>query len=112
APRLGHSRARERRDHAAPARARHRHRSGEPRSGADRRAREKPRRAELRHRLGPREGPHHVRVGIRASALRKVYTSPPPVAGGARAFGAPGGRLKKKTKAAYEVVALDGLTLE
>jgi hypothetical protein len=45
-------------------------------------------------------------VGIRTEGLRKVYTSPPPV-GGARA---PGG--SKKAKTTYEVVALDGLTLE
>lgn len=45
-------------------------------------------------------------VGIRTEGLRKVYTSPPAV-GGARG---PGG--SKKAKTTYEVVALDGLTLE
>src|SRR5436309_5843686 len=55
-------------------------------------------------------GPHHVRIGIRADALRKVFTSPPPVAGGGRGFAF--GRAKAKTRTNYEVVALDGLTLE
>ncbi len=45
-------------------------------------------------------------VGIRTEGLRKVYTSPPPVGGGR----GPGGARKAKTT--YEVVALDGLTLE
>jgi hypothetical protein len=48
-------------------------------------------------------------VGIRTEALRKVFTSPPPVGGGR----APGGRSgARRAKSAYEVVALDGLTLE
>jgi ABC-2 type transport system ATP-binding protein len=51
-----------------------------------------------------------VRVGIRTDALRKVYTSPPPVAGQGRGFGV-GARGRGKTKANYEVVALDHLTL-
>src|SRR5881397_2155018 len=55
-------------------------------------------------------GPHHVRIGIRADALRKVFTSPPPVAGGGRGFAF--GRAKAKTRTNYEVVALDGITLE
>jgi ABC-2 type transport system ATP-binding protein len=51
-----------------------------------------------------------MRIGIRTDSLRKVYTSPPPVAGQGRSFGA---AARGKTKsAAYEVVALDGLTLE
>ena len=53
-----------------------------------------------------------MRIGIRTESLRKVYTSPPPVAGQGRGF-MPGPRSKTaKAKAAYEVVALDGLTLE
>jgi ABC-type multidrug transport system ATPase subunit len=47
-------------------------------------------------------------VGIRTEGLRKVFTSPPPVAGGR----GPGGSVARKAKSAYEVVALDGLTLE
>ena len=50
-------------------------------------------------------------VGIRTDKLRKVFTSPPPVAGQGRGFGGGGTRQKTK-KAAYEVVALDDLTLE
>jgi ABC-2 type transport system ATP-binding protein len=51
-----------------------------------------------------------VHIGIRTDSLRKVYTSPPPVAGQSRSFGA-GARPKAKP-ASYEVVALDGMTLE
>jgi ABC-2 type transport system ATP-binding protein len=49
-----------------------------------------------------------VRVGIRTDGLRKVYTTPPPIGG--QAFG--GRRPKGQPKPKYEVVALDGLTLE
>ena len=52
-----------------------------------------------------------MHVGIRTDSLRKVYTSPPPVAGQSRSFGAGAARARTKT-ASYEVVALDGLTLE
>ena len=51
-----------------------------------------------------------MHIGIRTDSLRKVYTSPPPDAGQSRSFGA-GARPKTKP-ASYEVVALDGLTLE
>src|SRR5256885_5876804 len=45
-------------------------------------------------------------VGIRTESLRKVYPSPPPIGGG-------GGPRRSKTKTkAFEVVALNGLTLE
>ncbi len=48
-------------------------------------------------------------VGIRTEALRKVFTSPPPVGGGR----GPRGRLGAGTaRSTYEVVALDDLTLE
>ncbi len=53
-----------------------------------------------------------MRVGIRTEALRKVFTSPPPI-GGQRGAGfsmARGGRSNARPK--HEVVALDGLTLE
>ena len=53
-----------------------------------------------------------MRIGIRTDSLRKVYTSPPPVAGQGRGFGFGGRRPKTKTKSTYHVVALDGLTLE
>src|SRR5438128_11923907 len=59
-----------------------------------------------------RERRHLVRIGIRTDSLRKVYTSPPPVAGQGRGFGFGGRRPKTKTKSTYQVVALDGLTLE
>src|SRR5262245_33224592 len=48
-----------------------------------------------------------IMVGIRTESLRKVYTSPPPIGGGAGPR-----RAKTKTKTSFEVVALDGLTLE
>src|SRR5712692_1004636 len=48
-------------------------------------------------------------IGIRTDALRKVYTSPPAVGGQGR--GGFGSARRSKAKPAYEVVALDGLTL-
>ena len=50
-------------------------------------------------------------AGIRTRDLRKVYTSPPPLAsGGGFGFGAARGKGKKQPKA--EIVALDGISLE
>ena len=50
-------------------------------------------------------------AGIRTRDLRKVYTSPPPLAsGGGFGFGAARGKGNKQTKP--EIVALDGLSLE
>jgi ABC-2 type transport system ATP-binding protein len=49
-----------------------------------------------------------MRVGIRTEGLRKIYTTPPPIGG--QSFGAR--RPKGQPKPKYEVVALDGLTLE
>src|SRR6202167_4567900 len=50
-------------------------------------------------------------AGIRTRDLRKIYTSPPPLAsGGGFGFGAGRGKGKKQPKA--EIVALDGLSLE
>ncbi len=46
-------------------------------------------------------------IGIRTESLRKVYSSPPPVAGGSG-----GPRRKDRSKPKVEVVALDGLSLE
>src|SRR5262245_57996768 len=47
-------------------------------------------------------------IGIRTDGLRKVYTTPPPIGG--QSFAAR--RQKGQPKPKYEVVALDGLTLE
>jgi ABC-2 type transport system ATP-binding protein len=50
-------------------------------------------------------------TGVRTDGLRKVYTSPPPVAVSARGAAGPiGARRKRKEK--IEIVALDGLSLE
>ena len=50
-------------------------------------------------------------AGIRTQDLRKVYTSPPPLAsGGGFGFCSAGGKKNKQPKA--EIVALDSLTLE
>src|SRR5208283_669700 len=50
-------------------------------------------------------------AGIRTRDLRKIYTSPPPLAsGGGFGFGAARGKAKKQPKA--EIVALDGISLE
>src|ERR1041384_8501924 len=46
-------------------------------------------------------------AGIRTRELRKVYTSPPPLAAG----GGFGPRRKNKNQPAREIVALDGLSL-
>ena len=49
-----------------------------------------------------------MNVGVSTKDLRKVYTSPPPLAGAAaRARGA-----SSKQKKAFEIVALDGISLE
>jgi ABC-2 type transport system ATP-binding protein len=50
-------------------------------------------------------------AGIRTRDLRKVYTSPPPLASGG-GFGFGSARSKKNTQPKAEIVALDGLTLE
>lgn len=47
-------------------------------------------------------------AGIRTQDLRKVYTSPPPMAAG----GGFGPRRKNKNQPAREIVALDGLSLD
>ena len=50
-------------------------------------------------------------TGIRTRDLRKIYTSPPPLAsGGGFGFGSARGKGKKQPKA--EIIALDGLSLE
>lgn len=48
-------------------------------------------------------------VGIRMQDLRKLYTSPPPMAAAGGMFAGP---RKKKTGKKFEVTALDGITLE
>jgi ABC-2 type transport system ATP-binding protein len=50
-------------------------------------------------------------IGIRTNALRKVYTSAPPMAAGARVFSFSGPQKKSK-QPKPEVVALDGVSLE
>ncbi|MGB8581273.1 MAG: ATP-binding cassette domain-containing protein [Candidatus Sulfotelmatobacter sp.] len=50
-------------------------------------------------------------AGIRTRDLRKVYTSPPPLASGG-GFGLGSARAKKNKQPKAEIVALDGLTLE
>lgn len=50
-------------------------------------------------------------AGIRTRDLRKVYTSPPPLASGG-GFGFGSARVKKNKQPKAEIVALDGLTLE
>jgi ABC-2 type transport system ATP-binding protein len=51
-------------------------------------------------------------VGIRTRDLRKVYTSPPPIAARGAAFGGGFSRKKKDSKASAHVTALDGVSLE
>src|ERR1700756_679550 len=52
-------------------------------------------------------------AGIRTRELRKVYTSPPPVAAGVGGFSFGGGRGKGKNKQPKpEIVALDGISLD
>jgi ABC-2 type transport system ATP-binding protein len=54
-----------------------------------------------------------MRVAIRTDGLRKVFTSPPPVGGQARGMGFGGGRRPRgQPKPTYQVVALDGLSLD
>ncbi|SRR6266566_2085872 len=50
-------------------------------------------------------------AGIRTVELRKVYTSPPPVAAGGAGFSfrAPGGKTKQLKP---QITALDGISLE
>ena len=50
-------------------------------------------------------------AGIRTQDLRKVYTSPPPLAAG-RGFGIGVARGKKSKQPKTDIVALDGLSLE
>ena len=52
-------------------------------------------------------------IGIRTDALRKTYTSPPPIAGQVRGSGFALARSARPRKGPrHEVVALDGLSLE
>jgi ABC-2 type transport system ATP-binding protein len=52
-------------------------------------------------------------TGVRTSELRKVFTSPPPAAAGARGFGFGVAQPRdKRAKQKFEIVALDSLTLD
>ena len=51
-------------------------------------------------------------VGIRIQDLRKVYTSPPPLAAAGAGFAARGAMKKDKSAKAPHIVALDGVSLE
>lgn len=52
-------------------------------------------------------------VGIATKELRKIYTSPPPMAAGAAGFSMMGMRgTAPKQKKTYEIVALDGISIE
>lgn len=54
-----------------------------------------------------------MNVGIRIDSLRKVYTSPPPSAVAVRGGPTSGSRmLKRPEKKKFEIVALDGVSLE
>ena len=46
-------------------------------------------------------------VGIRTADLRKVYTSPPPIAARGAAFGGGFNRKRKDSKASAHVTALE-----
>ena len=51
-------------------------------------------------------------VGIRTKDLRKVYTSPPPLAAAGAAFGGFGGAKKGKKGPSPQITALDGVSIE
>src|SRR5215475_11213572 len=52
-------------------------------------------------------------IGIRTVDLRKVYTSPPPMAAAGGMFSGPRKKQKKdKTAKKFEIKALDGVSLE
>jgi ABC-2 type transport system ATP-binding protein len=53
-----------------------------------------------------------VGVGIRIRDLRKIYTSPPPIAAAGGFMGGRGPAKKDKSKAKTEILALDGISLE
>ena len=53
-----------------------------------------------------------MQAGIRTEQLRKVYTTPPPVGGQTRGAFSGARRGKGGRKPAYEVAALDGVSLE
>src|SRR5579863_9917669 len=60
----------------------------------------------------PRKRTAEMGVGIRTHDLRKIYTSPPPMAARGAAFA--GGGFGKKSKGAKSanIVALEGISLE
>src|SRR5262245_2031331 len=75
----------------------------------------------LRDRVECRDRPRGrstMPAGVRTEDLRKIYTSPPPIAAGGRGAGLipttmrAGADRRKRADKAYEVVALDGLRLD
>src|SRR5690349_4168805 len=54
----------------------------------------------------------HMGVGIRIRDLRKIYTSPPPMAATGTFPTMRGGGKKEKKSAKTEILALDGISLE
>src|SRR5215469_12939766 len=59
-------------------------------------------------------GSDYMGIGIRIEKLRKVYDSPPPMAARGMGMGAGGfaPKKKEKEKKKFEVVALDGVSME
>jgi len=51
-------------------------------------------------------------VGVRTEGLRKIYTTPPPLAAGGGSFAPMRGKKNAKQKKSFQVVALDGVSLE
>src|SRR5262245_28085628 len=51
-------------------------------------------------------------IAVRTEELRKVYTSPPPLAGPGRGFGSPVRLGRRERRQKVEIVALDGLSLD
>ena len=61
----------------------------------------------------PKEDPSAMAIGIKIENLRKVYDSPPPAAARGGLMFAPGSaRLPKSAVKKFEIVALDGISLE
>ena len=90
-------------------------------SGKNRRQRIRTGQVERLHRRGaaaaqrqsrPVKGEALMGVGIRTKDLRKVYTSPPPLAGAGAAIRGDARRRKSKRGRTPQVIALDGVSLD